>query len=363
MTMNLLALLLTLGIVISGVLLISTALRSGRRYTAPGAPVQDDHEAAFLNGGPARVVDTALTALHTDGRVMIGGPGIVSVVRAQPRDPVERAVLHELALAPNGALHILRLAVMHHPAVQEIGDGLAARGLLARPEEQRTRRRWGGIQGGISLVLFPVSIIATIAQYSAFDGQTEMPFPFVLKMLPAILFGAVSGLVVSARARARITKAGRAAAASYRRAHATGGTPAQQVAASGLRTLTDTALRDQLTAAARYGAPRPPRRGGYSPPRRGGAGATSGAGVAMVPVVWCASAGPGGGSGSSCGAGGGSSCGGSGFGCGGSGSSCGGGGSSCGGGGSSCGGSSSSCGGGSSSSCGGGGSSCGGGSS
>lgn len=361
MTMNLLALLLTLGIVLSGVLLISAGRRSGRRYTAPGAPVQDDHEAAFLNGGPARVVDTALTALHTDGRVMIGGPGIVSVVRAQPRDPVERAVLHELALAPNGALHILRLAVMHHPAVQEIGDGLAARGLLARPEEQRTRRRWGAIQGLVSLVLFPVSIIATVAQYSAFDGQTGMPFPFVLKMMPAIVFGAVSGLVVTAGARARITKAGRAAAMAYRWAHATGGTPAQQVAASGLRTLADTALRDQLTAAARYGAPRPPRRGGYSPNRHGGAETTSGSGVAMVPVVWCAGAGPGGGSGSgsgsSCGVGGGSSCGAGG------GSSCGGSGASCGGGGSSCGGSSSSCGGGSSSSCGGGGSSCGGGSS
>ncbi|WUQ01567.1 TIGR04222 domain-containing membrane protein [Streptomyces sp. NBC_00247] len=371
--MNLLALLLTVAIVTSSVLLLTTGSGSGGRYTGPGAQVRDDHEAAFLNGGPARVVDTALTALHTDGRVVIGGPGIVSVVRAQPHDPVERAVFHELALAPNGALHILRLAVMHHPAVQEIGDGLAARDLLARPEEVRTRRRWAGIQGLVCLALFPVSMVATFVQYAVIDGFGEMPFPFIVKMLPAIFFGGVCALVAGSRARARITKAGQAAARAYRTARSgSGGTPAQLVAAFGLRSLADTALRDQLTAATRYGAPGSPVRSGSSSARHHGAADSSVAGAAMVPVVWCAGTGPGGGcgsgsgsgSGSSCGAGSGSSCGGSGSSCGSGGSSCGSSGSSCGGGSSSCGGgSSSSCGGGSSSSCGGSSSSCGGGSS
>ncbi|MGW0857901.1 TIGR04222 domain-containing membrane protein [Streptomyces sp. NPDC002690] len=360
MIFNLLALLLTLASVTSGLLLLSTGPGSGVRSTGPGAQVQHDHEAAFLNGGPARVVDTALTALHTDGRIVIGGPGIISVVRAQPRDPVERAVFHELALAPNGALHILRPAVMRHPAVQEIGDGLAARGLLARPEEMRTRRRWAGIQGLACLVLFPVSMVATFVQYGALDGAAAMPFPFVVKMLPAILFGGVCALVGLVNARARITKAGQAATRAYRTARTGwGGTPAQLVAAFGLRSLVDTALRDQLTAAARYGAS--PFRGGPSSVRHDRAADSCGAGVAMVPVVWCAGAGPGGGcgsgSGSSCGAGSGSSCGGGGS------SSCGGSGSSCGGGNSSCGSSGSSCGGSSGSSCGGSGSSCGGGSS
>lgn len=349
MTMNLLALLLTFGIVTSGVLLLSARARSGRRHPASGTPVYDDHEAAFLNGGPARVVDTALTALHTDGRVVIGGPGIVSVLRPQAQDPVERAVLHELALAPNGALHLLRPAVMRHPAVQEIGDGLAARGLLARPEELRRRRRWGGVQSVVCLVLFPVSMIATFVQYAALDGYAEMPFPFVVKMLPAIFFGGVTGLVVAVGARARITEEGRAAAGAYRAARAAGGSPAQLVAAYGLRASADPALRDQLTAAARY---RPP--GGRSRSSSTGQYGSATAGVALVPVVWCAGSSLGGGgcgsgSGSSCGGGSGSSCGGgSGSSCGGGGgTSCGGGGSSCGGGGSSCGGGGSSCGGGS----------------
>ncbi|MGW1467895.1 TIGR04222 domain-containing membrane protein [Streptomyces sp. NPDC002308] len=361
--MNLIALLLTLGMVVSGVLLLSARARSGPRGAAFGAAVYDDHEAAFLGGGPARVVDTALTALHADGRVVIGGPGIVSVLRPYAQDPVERAVLQELALAPNGALHLLRLAVMRHPAVQEIGDGLAARGLLARPEELRRRRRWGGIQSVVALVLFPVSLIATFVQYSTLDGYADMPFPFVVKMLPAIFFGGLTGLVVAVGARARITKAGLAAVGAYRAARAAGGSPAQLVAAYGVRASADAALRDQLTAAARYRSPGQGRRGGYSPAHHYGGDATGVAGAAMVPVVWCAGAGPGAGCGSGSGSGSGSSCGaGGGSGCGSGGSSCGGSGSSCGGGSSSCGGSSSSCGS-SSSSCGGGGSSCGGGSS
>ncbi|MFF7359388.1 TIGR04222 domain-containing membrane protein [Streptomyces sp. NPDC008125] len=360
--MNLIALLLTLGIVVSGVLLLSARARSGPRGAASGAAVYDDHEAAFLGGGPARVVDTALTALHTDGRVVIGGPGIVSVLRPYAQDPVERAVLHELALAPSGALHLLRLAVMRHPAVQEIGDGLAARGLLARPEELRRRRRWGGIQSVVSLVLFPVSMIATFVQYAALDGYAGMPFPFVVKMLPAIFFGGVTGLVVAVGARARITRAGVAAVGAYRAARAAGGSPAQLVAAYGVRASADPALRNQLTAAARYRSPGQGRRGGSSPAHPYGGDATGVAGAAMVPVVWCAGAGPGAGCGSGSGSGSASSCGGSGSGCGGGGSSCGGSGSGCGSGSSSCGGGGSSCGS-SSSSCGGGGSSCGGGSS
>ncbi|MCX5400535.1 TIGR04222 domain-containing membrane protein [Streptomyces sp. NBC_00102] len=367
--MNLLALLLTIAIVTSGVLLLTARSRSGGRHGA-GTAVHDDHEAAFLAGGPARVVDTALTALHTDGRIVVGGPGVISVVRAQPHDPVERAVLQELASAPNGALHILRFSVMHHPAVQEIGDGLAARGLLARPEDVRTRRRWGGIQSLVSLALFPVSLVATFVQYAVIDGSADMPFPFIVKMLPAIFFGGVSGLVATVGARTRITDEGKAATGAYRRdCTAAGGTPAQMVAAFGLRAVADPVLRDQLTAAARFRSPGSPGMRGSSSVRHDGFDTTHGASAAMVPVVWCAGAGPSGGgcgsgSGSSCGAGGGSGCGGgSGSSCGSSNSSCGSGGStSCGGSSSSCGGSSSSCGG-SSSSCGGSSSSCGGGSS
>ncbi|MFJ7411288.1 TIGR04222 domain-containing membrane protein [Streptomyces sp. NPDC098077] len=343
--MNALALLATLGVVVSSVLLVARAVaeRSRRPSAGPGVALHDLYEVAFLNGGPARVVDTALTALHADGRLVVGGPGIVAARRAQANDPVERAVFQELAAAPNGALHGLREVVMRHPAVQETGDGLAARGLLVPPHRIRPLRRWGLVQGVACLVALPFSLVLTFVQY-AVDDSLDFAVPFIVKMLPAILIGAFSGLIVAASSASRITKSGRHAALAFRTAYAHVATPAHLVATLELRALPDPVFQAQLMAAARLSAPRG-RSSAYV------AGGTA-AGVTAVGVttVWCAASGPGG---SSCGessgggsgpsGGGGSGCS-SGSGCGGSsGSSCGSsgsGGSGCGGGsgGSSCGG-------------------------
>ncbi|MGW1296957.1 TIGR04222 domain-containing membrane protein [Streptomyces sp. NPDC002533] len=350
--MNTLALLATLGVVLSSVLLVvkAVAVRSHRPSPGPGAPLHDVYEAAFLNGGPARVVDTALTALHADGRLAVGGPGIVAVLRDQANDPVERAVFEELAAAPNGALHRLREAVMRHPAVQEIGDGLAARGLLVPPHRVRPLRRWGLTQGILCLVALPLSLILTFVQFVSAESL-DFAVPFIVKMLPAIVIGSFTGLIVAASSASRLTKSGRLSAQAFRAAHGYVVTPAHLVATLGLRALPDPVFQEQLMAAARLSAPR--RRS--SGRRLAGSTATGFAAVGAA-TVWCAASGPGGSScGGSTGGGSGSSCGGgsgcsSGSGCGGSsGSSCGGG--------SSCGSSSgSSCGGGSScgSSCGGG---------
>lgn len=339
--MNTLALVLTLAVAVSSVALVVATRRAGLRGGGTDAHVHDLFEEAFLKGGPARAVDTALTRMHTDGRLTVGGPGIVVVRRNEAHDAVERAVLQELAAAPSGALHTLRENVMRHPAVQEIGDGLAARGLLVPPGESRTRRTWGLALGIGGIVGFPVSIALTITQYALYDGFAEIPFPFVLKVLPALVVGAVVGLVTASGARSRLTGAGRGAAEAFRAANAHVTDPAHLVATQGLGALSDTELRAQLTTAARQ------RRAGHSSSAHSSSSSSASA-AAFVPVVWCAGVGPGGGgcggssgggggsgtgsscsSGSSCGSGGGSSCGGGG------GSSCGGGGgSSCGGGGS-----------------------------
>ncbi|MFI8269131.1 TIGR04222 domain-containing membrane protein [Streptomyces rubiginosohelvolus] len=332
--MNTLALLATFAVVVSSVLLVVKAVfeRSRRPSPGPGVALHDLYEVAFLNGGPARVVDTALTALHADGRLAVGGPGIVAVQRAQANDPVERAVLQELAAAPNGALHVLREAVMRHPAVQEVGDGLAARGLLVPPHRLRPLRRWGLTQGIVCLIAVPLSMLLTFVQFAT-DDSLDFSVPFIMKMLPAIVIGSFTGLIVANSAAGRLTASGRHAAQSFRAAYAHVVTPAHLVATLGLRALPDPVLQAQLTAAARLSAPR--RR---SSARVGGSTAT-GVTAVGVATVWCAASGPGG---SSCG---GSTGGGSGSGCGGgsgcsSGSGCGGGGgSSCGSsGGSSCGG-------------------------
>ncbi|MGW6722422.1 TIGR04222 domain-containing membrane protein [Streptomyces sp. NPDC054995] len=334
--MNTIALLATLGVVVSSVLLVVKAVAERSRRPSPGPrpELHDLHEVAFLNGGPARVVDTALTALHADGRLVVGGPGIVAVQRAQANDPVERAVFQELAAAPNGALHSLREAVMRHPAVQEVGDGLAARGLLVPPHRLRPLRRWGLTQGIACMIALPLSLLLTFVQFAT-DDSLDFSVPFIMKMLPAIVIGSFTGLIVANSSASRLTASGRHAAQSFRAAYAYVVTPAHLVATLGLRALPDPVFQAQLTAAARLSAPR--RR---SSARVGGSTAT-GVTAVGVATVWCAASGPGGSScGGSTGGGSGSSCGGgsgcsSGSGCGGGGgSSCGSsGGSSCGGGG------------------------------
>ncbi|MFJ9801111.1 TIGR04222 domain-containing membrane protein [Streptomyces wuyuanensis] len=347
MPLNVLAVLVYLAVGVSSILLVK-GLAKARR--GPGGPVHDVMEAAFLNGGPARAVDAALTAMVTDGRLVVGGPGIVAVRHPVARDHVERAVLDELTRAPSGALDRLRLAVMRNPAVQEIGDGLAARGLMIAPGDVRRWKTWATWQLVLSLVLLPVSFVTTFVQYAFHEGFADMPFPFVVKVLPACFTGAIVATVCSSRARRRVTAAGRRAAADYRMAHAYDTDAGHLVAFGGLRAVPDPVLQGQLITAARLVRAGQPARAGT----RGAGDRHSGTAdtAAYVPVaVWCAASGsdPGGTGGGGCGGAGGNSCGSAGgcsSGCGssGSGSGCGGGsggGSGCGsgsGGGSSCGG-------------------------
>ncbi|MEU2432431.1 TIGR04222 domain-containing membrane protein [Streptomyces sp. NPDC007861] len=333
MLFNVLAVLVTLAVTVSSVLLVR-GLAATRR-SGPGGPAHHLMEVAFLNGGPGRVADTALAAMASDGRLAVGWPGIATVQRPVAHDPVERAVLMEAAAAPSGALHTLRVAVMRNPAVQEIGDGLAARGLMVVPRSLRPWHIWAFTQTICSFLLFPFSIALTVVQFLALDGGGGTPVPFVVKVLPAFFAGLVVGLVCMGKARGKVTAAGRRAAADYARAPAYAGDAGRVVALHGLRALVDGDLRAHLMAAAGLA-----RNSQARPAAHHGSGDATAAAV----VVWCASSDPGGG-----GSVGGGGCGGASCGGGGGGSSCGGGsggGSSCGGGG---GGGGSGCGGGSSS--------------
>ncbi|MDX2294499.1 MULTISPECIES: TIGR04222 domain-containing membrane protein [Streptomyces] len=306
-----------------------------------GGPLHDVYEAAFLGGGPGRVADTALATMHLDGRIVIGGPGVVAVVHRIAHDPVERAVLDTHAAAPSGSLRGLRLGVMTHPAVQEIGDALADRGLVTAPGPRRALRRWCvGLAVG-SVLLFPVGIAATVVQFAA-DGPTV---PFFVMLLPLFFVCFLTALICGTGSTRQVSTAGLAALAAYRNAYGHGG--ANTVALGGIRALPDRDLWERLRNAARPGGP---SRGGRS--RTGSSTHSSDATAAAAVVVWCAGAATGGGDGWGSDSGsGGSSC--SSSSC--SSSSCGSSSSSCGSSSSSCGSSSSSCGGGGGSSCGGGG--------
>ncbi len=251
---------------------------------------------------------------------------------------MERAVLQEHAAAPSGALHTLRDAAMRHPAVQEVGDGLAARGLLVPPDATAKWRRWGLFQGLGCLLAVPVSFAVTAAQVVAESDPFDGSLPFVIKVFPALFVGFPTGMICAGVARTRITKAGRRAAEQYRAGHAGAVGPAGLVAMFGLRALPDPVLRAQLVTAARMRATT-----GRRPvsPSHSSSHSSSHSDGHFVATAWCAGSGRtesgcgsssgtpghggcGGGSGSGCGGNSGSGCGG-GSSCGGSGSSCGGG--------------------------------------
>ncbi|WP_329379865.1 TIGR04222 domain-containing membrane protein [Streptomyces sp. NBC_01716] len=267
-------------------------------------------DAAFLGGGPGRVAETALVAMHADGRLGIGGPGIVAVYSNVARDPVEHAVLQEHARAPHGALHSLRLAVMRSRAVQDVGDSLAVRGLLIPAAKSRLWVYWGLTQAILCVPLIPLTIVMLVSSGS----------PAVIPTLPLAFIGFFSGVFCAVLARRRLTAAGVKARAGFRTAYTHITTPAHLVALDGASALPDTLLREQLMVATLM---RPGR--DFQPDSH----------LAAVTVEWCASAGFGdggsGGSGSGgCGASGGGGCGSSGgSGCGGGsggGGGCGGGG-------------------------------------
>ncbi|WP_313956476.1 TIGR04222 domain-containing membrane protein [Streptomyces sp. SAJ15] len=329
----------------------SVALARGtyRARRAAGAAsderAHDLMEAAFLAGGPGRVADTVLCGMCVDGRLSIGGPGVVSVRRSVARQPVEEALLQEYARAPHGAWAALRTALTCGPAVQGIGDRLAGRGLLVPPGAMRRWHRLGTLQTRVCGAALVLALVLSVV-----GGVADFGFAAFLSLLPALLGGAVAGAGCRTLAVRRITRAGRRALVAYRlesgytgpgvgagsrhgraRGGANGGgpgaaTPAAVVVALGgpaaLTYVPD--LRDQLLQARRADA------------AATGSGSDVWTGV-EIHVDWCGSTGDGG-SGSDGGGGGGcgasfcgvsSSDGGGGDG-GGGGSSCGGG---CGGGG------------------------------
>ncbi|MFF1558628.1 TIGR04222 domain-containing membrane protein [Streptomyces sp. NPDC058279] len=309
--MNALALAVWLAVAASTVLLFRGPL--GRRSASAGsAPyLHDLAEAAFLVGGPGAVVDSALVSLLCDGRLVVGGPGIV---HARPgvrgADVAERAVLLALREAPSGWLYQVRYAAMVDPAVQETGDTLADRGLIAVPGAGRGLRRWGLVQAVVCGLLVPPSMVLT---FVAWDPESGFQVPFIFKVLPILIAGVAFGVSGARRARQRITPAGREALGAIRARYALDLSPRVRTALFGLRGLRDPYLRQQLVPAAR-GTRLAAAQSGARRSAGAGVGSGSSASAAEVaPLVWCAAT-DGGSSGSSCG-GAGSSCGSAGSAC------------------------------------------------
>ncbi|GAA2449765.1 TIGR04222 domain-containing membrane protein [Streptomyces macrosporus] len=260
------------------------------------------YEIAFLAGGPGRVADTAICALHHDGRLGVAAEGRVYVMRAEARDPVERELLALCGSAPESRLRLseLRSALMRSPAVQECGDALTRRGLLLRPEDHRRRR-------AAALAHYVVCAVVLLVHFDVFaEGARALTSGEVLAALPV----AASALACAflAPGGSRVSPAGHL----WLRGH-TGrsreGSPLEEVAVDGTEAVRDAALRYQLQWAA-------------APASRSASPAAATGSSDSGTATWCGTAGSGcgmsGGSGSDSGSAGGG-CGGAGGGCGGGG--------------------------------------------
>ncbi|MFC8131686.1 TIGR04222 domain-containing membrane protein [Streptomyces sp. NPDC057302] len=291
------------------------------RQAAPARPdarhgaVFDPLEAAFLAGGPGRVADAAIAALHEDGRLVVAFPGVVAIQSPEVRNPVEGAVLQAHATAPSGALHWLRIGVMRSPAVQAIGDTLARRGLMVRPEALVRLRRRKFRHNALIFAGF-ILVVGVIAVEDG-DGPSWDPVSTsTIVLIAAWVIGALVGQLCGRATRTRLTATGRTALAEYRAAGAHVSGAAHRVAVEGLVGVLDPELNAQLQAAHRVR------------PGRTAASSSSYASSGTSTIAWCGG-GDGGGSacgGSGCGSSGGGGCGGGSSSCGGSGGGCGGGG-------------------------------------
>ncbi|GAA5111717.1 TIGR04222 domain-containing membrane protein [Pseudonocardia adelaidensis] len=292
--------------------------RSSASRATPGWTPGSVLEAAFLVGGPSRVVDTVISTMHEDGRVQVVPGGRLQVLRPVAGDGVEGAVLAACGPEWQADLEAVRAAAMRSPAVQEIGDGLAAHGVLHRPDSIRHWRLAARAQR-TACFLTGFALVGSLIFVSEQDGA-----PDLFTVFP-VFFGAVVAAIIgeSLAPKGRLTKAGKRAVARLRRSNpwvpkgtaASGAAVPALVAVGGAAVLMPGPLRDELMAGvAGAGAGR-----GF-----GGSGSSSDSSHSDPGgAAWCGSSGGGGGCGaSSCGGGsgsGGSSCGGGGGGCGGGG--------------------------------------------
>jgi hypothetical protein len=92
----------------------------------------DLYDIAFLAGGAARVVDTALVDLVGDGRLRTHSPGELVVADPSRRHPVEAAVLDAVGTHGHRSVDTIRWRLKDDDRLQALGRRLVDAGLLHR---------------------------------------------------------------------------------------------------------------------------------------------------------------------------------------------------------------------------------------
>ncbi len=99
---------------------------------AAGAHDLDLYDAAFLAGGPARVVDTALVALVRAGKLRIYSPGQLATADLTRRHPVEAALLDAVGPTGHRSVDTIRWRLTDDDRLLAVGRRLRSAGLISR---------------------------------------------------------------------------------------------------------------------------------------------------------------------------------------------------------------------------------------
>ncbi|MFG2560262.1 TIGR04222 domain-containing membrane protein [Streptomyces sp. NPDC048496] len=173
-----------------------------RKYASELGP----YDAAFLAGGPERVVEAALHTLWgSDNNVVIGSGGRLRLPEpwTEPEHPVERAVVEKWRTAGSTTPTLLRVRAVRAGAVREIGDRLVSYGLLMAPPRARAR-------------LFAARVLVAVVCGTAVLAAVAVP-QGLRQTAPFIAVGACClALRLLCPARGPLTPAGRRRLAAIR---------------------------------------------------------------------------------------------------------------------------------------------------
>ncbi|MFF2012771.1 TIGR04222 domain-containing membrane protein [Streptomyces sp. NPDC058195] len=207
------------------------------------------YETAFLAGGPHRVVELTLVAMHLRRRLLLAHTGWATVVDPEGRDEMERTVIR--AIGPRGQSPIppVRKAAAAAESVRALADRLVAAG-LALPV---------GVGGEVAAAVRAVRgaallVAATGALTALMPGQEHGPGGAVMSLL--VRFGLPFALTVGCLVIARMeihpydswaSPAGwRLLAAHAAPVSGAGGEVLAAFAVDGVRAVDDPALRAAL---------------------------------------------------------------------------------------------------------------------
>ncbi|WP_030381355.1 MULTISPECIES: TIGR04222 domain-containing membrane protein [unclassified Streptomyces] len=127
------------------------------------------YEAAFLSGGPTRVVDLTLVSMARGRRLLLAHTGWVTVVDPEPEDELERSVL--AAIGPQGQSRIapVRRAAAAADAVRGLAGRLTAAG-LAVPDGDGARTTVAGAVRQVRAAAAAVVALGAVALLMPEDG-------------------------------------------------------------------------------------------------------------------------------------------------------------------------------------------------